>query len=473
MIGTYVIAKEQEGQRLDVALSSFFPALSLREVRRAWGLYLVELNHKHARKGMFVKAGDEVTITAIPQEGKDSPEVGFLPGQSAQLGQPAQLTQPGQAHSSKVNGQIGKIAAPQIYAENSQTSILSPSSFSSKASQSSQIPCGNQPSHLFEQKNKQVSAQTYPHPDLSALRILHRENGVMAIFKPAGLHSASVQGGGLSLEQLLPDLCAKADIDPITVELFNRLDCLTSGIVLATENASSRQISLQAEKAGKIEKRYLALVRGNVFGEFWIKNALDTDSRRKTKVLSQINPDPLRHTLVRPVHLFSDLSYFFPSLVPNSANSNLCNLEYLSPELEPGQTGGRPKDLPGVGPGERGEQPSGQAGNWADEHIAEEISQQNKNQKSCLLEVTIFQGARHQIRAHLASVGFPILGDPLYDPAYENSMQGLYLHHFATSLPGFLCITPPPWPIQNVLANNKVKLERIIKGLFPGLYSFV
>ena len=74
MTGTYIISNKQEGQRLDVALSSFFPALSLREVRRAWGVYLVELNHKHARKGMFVKTGDEVTITAIPEQ-RELPEL--------------------------------------------------------------------------------------------------------------------------------------------------------------------------------------------------------------------------------------------------------------------------------------------------------------------------------------------------------------------------------------------------------------
>jgi 23S rRNA pseudouridine1911/1915/1917 synthase len=32
-----------------------------------------------------------------------------------------------------------------------------------------------------------------------------------------------------------------------------------------------------------------------------------------------------------------------------------------------------------------------------------------------LVEVTIHTGRPHQIRIHLASVGYPLLGDPLYD----------------------------------------------------------
>jgi 23S rRNA pseudouridine1911/1915/1917 synthase len=38
-----------------------------------------------------------------------------------------------------------------------------------------------------------------------------------------------------------------------------------------------------------------------------------------------------------------------------------------------------------------------------------------RHQDSTLLEVTILTGRPHQIRIHLAAIGYPLLGDPLYD----------------------------------------------------------
>ncbi|EPR39364.1 pseudouridine synthase [Desulfovibrio sp. X2] len=76
-----------------------------------------------------------------------------------------------------------------------------------------------------------------------------------------------------------------------------------------------------------------------------------------------------------------------------------------------------------------------------------------------LVAARIMKGARHQIRAHLAHAGHPILGDDLYGDeagagtgagekgSAAGAADGLHLHHFHLRIPGFEAKTPPPWPL--------------------------
>ena len=58
----------------------------------------------------------------------------------------------------------------------------------------------------------------------------------------------------------------------------------------------------------------------------------------------------------------------------------------------------------------------------------------------------ILKGARHQIRAHAASLGHPLLGDARYGaegrPAAE---ERFFLHHGRIELPGFAASCLPDW----------------------------
>lgn len=60
------------------------------------------------------------------------------------------------------------------------------------------------------------------------------------------------------------------------------------------------------------------------------------------------------------------------------------------------------------------------------------------------LRAIIRKGARHQIRAHLAHIGHPIVGDPLYGTGAGNDV--LYLHHRRLRLPGLDALVEPEWP---------------------------
>ena len=331
LLQAYTMTGENEGQRLDVALASFLPGLSLREVRGLWECRLIELNGKHSRKGMIVAAGDVVTIYALSEEGQAVP----------------------------ASVSSGKDGLP--------------------------FSC----------------AGAFPEPDLSLVRILKRENNIFSIFKPAGLHSEKLPGGrgGPSIEDMLPELCAGWGIDAAKARLFNRLDCLTTGMVIACETDEAMRECEDAELSGRAEKRYLALVNGLLHGEFVAKNVLDADSRAKTRVLHKESPEASRHTKFTPLY------------------STSCGEEL-------------------------GDEFKGAAG-------------------LTLLQASICRGARHQIRAHLAHAGYPIWGDPLYNPECR-AEGGMYLHNFAVSLPGFMCLARPVWPEA---------LQEILKGLLPGLFA--
>ena len=210
--------------------------------------------------------------------------------------------------------------------------------------------------------------------DLRArVRVVTRHDDWIAVYKPSGMHSAALAGReGLSLEAVLEELFPNQGI-----QLVNRLDKPTSGLVLAGFGASAVEAFRKLENAGKIVKRYLLIVRGRLPEPLVIRNKLDMARRKKTRVLNNDDPDSLRWTTVAPL-----------------AHDAATRLSLAAAQIK--------------------------------------------------------KGARHQIRAHLAHAGYPIVGDTLYGgvAAYEgNSDQEpqLHLHHACLELPGFLPECLPEW----------------------------
>ncbi len=128
-------------------------------------------------------------------------------------------------------------------------------------------------------------------------RVLEVQGGYAALFKPHGLHSAAIAGrDNASLERLLPGLLPGEN-----AVLLNRLDRLTSGIVLAALSPEAATRYYQLEDAGQVTKEYSARVRGCLEWPVTVKNALDIENTKKTKILPREDESPLRWTRVEPV----------------------------------------------------------------------------------------------------------------------------------------------------------------------------
>ncbi|OIQ51523.1 Ribosomal large subunit pseudouridine synthase C [Pseudodesulfovibrio hydrargyri] len=194
--------------------------------------------------------------------------------------------------------------------------------------------------------------------DELGLRIVRLEGGFAAVNKPGGVHSAAISGKDEpSAEGVLAELFPGCE--PV---LLNRLDYLTSGLLLVALTPEAREAYLRCEADGAIKKFYLARVQGRLDGIVSVRSRLDTDDRKTTRVLAEPDPDSRRWTGI------TALSH------DNAAGTSLVR---------------------------------------------------------CL----IMKGARHQIRAHLSSIGHPILGDPLYGGG--ESPRGLMLQHQRIEMPGF------------------------------------
>ena len=195
-------------------------------------------------------------------------------------------------------------------------------------------------------------------PVCADVRIVARDGRFAALAKPGGLHTVAGRGASC-LESCLPEL------DLGGWELLNRLDCLTSGLVLAAAGAEDAAAYKAWQDAGQVCKWYLALARG-ALDAVQVRDRILDDKRRVVRVTSE-QDSPLRWTTARAVRQVD------------------------------GDT---------------------------------------------LLLVKILKGRRHQIRAHLAHAGHPLVGDPVYGTGEPG---GLYLHHWRLDLPGFTASLLPDW----------------------------
>jgi 23S rRNA pseudouridine1911/1915/1917 synthase len=125
-----------------------------------------------------------------------------------------------------------------------------------------------------------------PQAQNIALDILYEDDDLIAVNKPAGLvvhpsfknTSGTLMNGMLSMAQSWPSGSKPA--------LVGRLDKLTSGVVLVTKRTEIHAAMQRAMEARRVDKDYLAIVRGKPPARGTIDLALDRDpwDRRRITV---------------------------------------------------------------------------------------------------------------------------------------------------------------------------------------------
>lgn len=222
--------------------------------------------------------------------------------------------------------------------------------------------------------------------------ILFEDDDLIAIDKPAGV---AVHGGSGVSFGVIEQLRMARPGAPF-LELVHRLDRDTSGVLLVAKKRSALKALQDQFRGRETGKTYLALVAGH-----WPANKkvldkplhkyLDAAGERRVKVVSRDDPEGMKSvTLVKVNQLLGSRPVCYSE---NFQASSKARTGAAAPE-------------PGFS----------------------------------LLEVTIKTGRTHQIRVHLASEGFPIVGDDKYGDFELNKAlqkQGfkrMFLHAWRLSL---------------------------------------
>jgi 23S rRNA pseudouridine1911/1915/1917 synthase len=234
-----------------------------------------------------------------------------------------------------------------------------------------------------------------PTPELD-LAVLYQDDDIVAVDKPAGVPAHPLRPGDATtvasaLIARFPE-CATASPDAREGGLGHRLDVATSGVLLAARRREAWHRLREALAAPLCEKIYLAESRGGFpatdanLGEFVVPG-----------------PRPASFVVTVPIG-------------------------------RRGRRGGRVKLA-------SGRQPL---------PARTEVTLLEAREIFALVEARLSRGRAHQVRAHLAHLGIPVRGDPIYGEA--EAEVGLRLHAWAvcllhprTARPLRIEAPPPAW----------------------------
>ena len=224
------------------------------------------------------------------------------------------------------------------------------------------------------------------HPEAEHPEILYEDDFLMAVNKPQGIvcHPSHGHWGDTMADLVIKHLYRnnmKDDIEP-EIYLAGRLDKDTSGVLLFAKDRETAALLAAQRAGGELKKTYVALCRG-CFGERDPKNG---------QISLPVGKDPkyLNKMMItddgKPAQTF--YSVISSGIFMEAGSKEKCLTRSVSAD-------------------------NSAAADNSGERTSQKALMQKGDEVS-LVKAEIIHGRTHQIRVHMASIGHPLLGDPIY-----------------------------------------------------------
>jgi len=243
-------------------------------------------------------------------------------------------------------------------------------------------------------------------------RIVHEGDGVVVVAKPSGMHCAPASEPGTLCSWLfarMPEAAAVHGWRSDEGGMAHRLDSATSGLVaFALDDMTFAAIAAAADSGGFV-KSYRALGTSSIAGLPGSRPVLTApDHIDEPSWLMAVRHGDIGRLASMAVG--ASITSVFRPYGPG-ATRVACSRDTRSRDTRSRDTRSRETQAPETrAPGTQAHKGK----SWTRSEYRTDLKGAMRLADSLLLDVELSRGFRHQIRAHLAWIGLPLIGDSLY-----------------------------------------------------------